>query len=96
MKVNLAGLLSNLSAGPTVDPNLEERNQITRAIEKAHREWIAARTYFQTVSDPELVDHAIFLVDAAEKKYMYLMRRAREHGFTASMASGHNQGKVSV
>lgn len=89
MKISLTGLLSNLSASPaTVDPDQEERNAITQAIEKAHREWLAARIYFETVSDPKLVDHAIFVIEAAEKKYMYLMRQARENGYTAQYHSG--------
>jgi len=46
-------------------------------VNQARKEWVSARSYFENVSDPELVDHAIHLVTAAEKKYMYLLRRAR-------------------
>ncbi len=54
------------------------RRSITELVEEARQEWQAARAYFETVSEPELVDHAIYLVEAAEKKYMYLLKKARE------------------
>lgn len=54
-------------------------------VEKARREWLAAKAYFETVSDPDLVDHAIHLVTAAEKKYTYLLRLAREQGIQMKM-----------
>lgn len=48
-----------------------------QAVEAARREWLACRAYFDCVSDPELVDHAIYAVQAAERKYMYLLRKAK-------------------
>lgn len=53
------------------DPLFEE------AVEQARRELEAARCYFDSVTDPELVDHAIHLLNAAESKYMYLVHRAQ-------------------
>ncbi|NLY88356.1 MAG: YaaL family protein [Firmicutes bacterium] len=49
-------------------------------IEEAKRDWQAARDYFNAVTDPELIDHAIYTMEAAEKRYVYLLRRAREDG----------------
>lgn len=40
---------------------------LTDEIKKAHLEWVRAQKYFQSVSDPELIDHAIFTEEAAEK-----------------------------
>lgn len=40
----------------------------------ALREWHAAEQHFQSVSDPELVDHAIFSLEAARRKYIYLLK----------------------
>lgn len=51
-------------------------------IREAHAEWQAAKTYFENVSDPALVDHAIALLTAAERRYAYLIQRARQHGLT--------------
>lgn len=47
-------------------------------VEAAHREWLAAQEYFQSVTDPQLVDHAVHAIIAAEQKYMYLFRKVRE------------------
>lgn len=52
-------------------PALEE------AIAEAHREWELARRYFETVSEPELVEHAAYLIKATERRYMFLVRLAR-------------------
>ncbi|MHB9144047.1 MAG: DUF2508 family protein [Symbiobacteriia bacterium] len=46
-------------------------------VEQARQDWVAARSYFETVSEPELVDHAIYLIEAAETRYMYLLHKAR-------------------
>lgn len=47
-------------------------------IAQAHREWLAARTLFEHVNDPDLVDQAIHRMTAAEKRYVFLLKRARE------------------
>ncbi|MBI2915155.1 MAG: YaaL family protein [Firmicutes bacterium] len=53
---------------------------IFREVDRARLDWLSARRYFDNVTDPELVDHAIFLVEAAEKKYTYLIRTAKRLG----------------
>lgn len=68
--------------GPTVvrvKTELErEESELLNHLEMARREWLAARAYFELVSDEDLVDYAIYSVRAAEKKYQYLLRRVRE------------------
>jgi hypothetical protein len=49
-------------------------------VERARREWIAARDYFENVTDPDLVDYAIYQAEAAEKKYMYLLKQIKKEG----------------
>jgi hypothetical protein len=49
-------------------------------LEMACREWKYAKLYFNCVIDPDLIDHAIYYLDATEKKYIYLLKRAREEG----------------
>ncbi|NLZ52746.1 MAG: DUF2508 family protein [Thermoanaerobacteraceae bacterium] len=51
-------------------------------IRKAHQEWVRAQKYFQWVSDPELVDHAIFTEEAARRKYIYLLNQAKNQGIS--------------
>ncbi|MBC8014869.1 MAG: DUF2508 domain-containing protein, partial [Sporomusaceae bacterium] len=40
-------------------------------VEEARREWLNAQYYYNTVSDEDLVDHAVYLMQATERKYMY-------------------------
>jgi hypothetical protein len=47
-------------------------------VKNAHREWLQCQEYFKCVSDPDLVDHAIFSEEAARRKYIYLLKKARE------------------
>jgi len=54
---------------------------VEELVAKAHAEWQAAQAYFENVTDPDLVDHAIFAIEAAERKYMYLLRHAEEFGY---------------
>jgi hypothetical protein len=72
MKIDRAGMHGS-QPGHT-DPVKDLQAQV----DAAHREWQAAQQYFQMVSEPELVDHAIFTLEAAQRKYMYLFRQVRQ------------------
>lgn len=50
-------------------------------VEEARQEWQAAMSYFNYIVEPDLVDHAIFAMVAAEKKYMFLLKKARKEGY---------------
>lgn len=54
--------------------------ELRLAVDQARADYRAAQAYFQTVVERELVDQAIHLVAAAEKKLLYLLRKAREEG----------------
>lgn len=58
--------------------------QLSEVVESARQEWLSAQNYYNTVSDQDLVDHAVYLMQAAEKKYMYLLKKAREEGIQYS------------
>lgn len=58
---------------------------ILEAVEQARLEWVAARTYFETVTDPDLIDHAIYLLEAAQRKYEYVLKKAREGNVRAEI-----------
>lgn len=51
--------------------------QLADAIKEAKEEWWAAERLFAEVTDPDLVDQAIYMMEAAERKYMYLWKLAR-------------------
>ncbi len=49
-------------------------------IEQARLEWQDAQDYYNTVTEEDLIDHAAYRIRAAEKRYMYLMKKARQEG----------------
>lgn len=55
---------------------------LVESVEAAREEWLNSRAYFETVTDPDLVDHAIYSMEAAEKRYTYLLKKAREASVT--------------
>ncbi|MDI3481122.1 MAG: hypothetical protein PWQ97_777 [Tepidanaerobacteraceae bacterium] len=63
------------SDGETV---MQAKISLAEEIKKAHQDWIKAQEYFECVTDPDLVDHAIFTEEAARKKYIYLLKKAKQ------------------
>lgn len=59
-------------------PQEFKESQLEEKIEEAKEEWQEAREYFDLVSDPELVDYAIYLLGAAERKYQYLLKMKQQ------------------
>ncbi len=58
-------------------------HSLLRRVEQARREWLEAQDYYDAVSDPDLVDYAVHMMQAAEKKYMFLLKAARARGITS-------------
>jgi|GEM_PF-3929763 len=54
----------------------KERLLRQQEVQKALEEWKAAAAYFESVADPELVDYAVYGMEAAQKRYIYLLRTA--------------------
>ncbi len=50
-------------------------------VEEARQEWQAAMSYFNHTAEPDLVDHAIHAMVAAEKKYTFLLKKARQDNY---------------
>lgn len=49
-----------------------------KLVEQARQEWHGARQRFEQISDPDLIDHAIYAIESTERRYMYLLKKARE------------------
>lgn len=54
-----------------------EDEKLIRSIKAAHADWQRAEAMFHEVTDPDLVDHAIYDVMAAKMKYIYLLKTAK-------------------
>ncbi|NLL20159.1 MAG: YaaL family protein [Firmicutes bacterium] len=46
-------------------------------IERAKQDWHAALSLFNNIEDPGLIDHAIYNLNAAERRYVFLLEEAR-------------------
>ncbi len=60
----------------------DEDDDYIQEIKKAKEEWLAAQNYFENVVDHDLVDYAIYKLEAARRKYMYMLRQAEIKGIT--------------
>ncbi|MBR5292236.1 MAG: DUF2508 family protein [Clostridia bacterium] len=52
-----------------------QQDQRAEQVIKAMEQWQEARRYFESVSDTDLVDYAIYEAEAARRKYMLLLKR---------------------
>ena len=64
-----------------------ENKEMLQDIDKAKEEWKIANEYFNLVHDPELVDYAIYTLDAARERYIYLLSQAKKRGINADYCS---------
>lgn len=55
------------------------KNDLDRQLEKTRKELIRTRKYFNSVSEPDLIDHAIYLLKATERKYSYLLKKKKNN-----------------
>ncbi|NMA58853.1 DUF2508 family protein [Clostridium cochlearium] len=55
-----------------------EKEKIMESLRQAEKEWKDKEKYFQSVTEPDLVDHAIYELEASKIKYMYLLKKVKE------------------
>lgn len=64
----------------------DENQEFINTIFKAKQEMLDAQCYFDSVSDPELVDHAIYKMEAARSQYVYLLKLAKDKGLSVNIS----------
>lgn len=62
------------------DESADGTEDLISVVSKAHEEWQSAEKFFNNVSDPDLIDHAIYKVEAAKSRYTYLLKQAKKEG----------------
>lgn len=55
----------------------ETSDDLLVMVDTAKQEWLNAQNYFNHATEPELVDHAIVSLQAAESKYMYWLKQLK-------------------
>ncbi len=71
----LINYVVNGTAKRTEAPKEEELDIL---IQKALKEREVAQRCFENATDPDLIDHAIYLEQAANQKYLHLLKMAKE------------------
>lgn len=61
----------------------EENKEFIRLVNKAKEDWKDAQNYFENVVNPDLIDLAIYRMQAARVYYMYLIKEAKRKGISA-------------
>ncbi len=56
----------------------QDQNTYVEDVKRAYAEMKAAENYFDNVNDPDLIDFAIFDLEAAKKRYAYMLKKARQ------------------
>ena len=74
----------NMSTKKKIEKELEKET-IIKEIKKAQTDVAVAEKFFQFVSDPELVDVAIYNLEAKKSRYRYLIKIAKEKGIKKSL-----------
>lgn len=63
----------------------DEDEEFLRTISIAKQEMLDAQSYFDNVTAPELIDHAIYKMEATKAQYVYLLRLAKDKGLRVNM-----------
>ncbi len=79
--VHAARLFGDSGRGPD-----DDGRDLLAAVVDARRSKELARQYFECVTEPALVDHAVLLLAAAERRYAHLLAEARREGVRLSWA----------
>lgn len=75
-------------------PTEKERNhELVEQIDKAKKEWDTAQHQLEQMSEPELIDYAVYRLQAAERRYMYLLKKASEKGVYRPLSHSLNDAR---
>ncbi len=56
-----------------------EKQELIEDLKAAHREWKDKESHFNDVTDPDLIDHAIYEIEASKIKYFYFLKKIKEN-----------------
>lgn len=68
-----------------VHPHHQGEGHLLHLLEEAHKDWNLSKAYFNDVTENELIDHAIYTMEAAEQRYSYLIKKAKEERISSEL-----------
>ena len=63
---------------PTKDEQVEISDELVSEIWKAHQDWVVAQQKLDYARSHDQIDYAVYIIEAAEKRYDMLLRQAKE------------------
>lgn len=60
-----------------VEREAPDKDAIIVAVDEAKQNWLTAKAFFNCITDPDLIDYAVYALEAAERKYMYLLKQLK-------------------
>lgn len=60
------------------DKEVGEREEMLKLVALAFKQWKERERMFESVTDPDLVDYAIYQMEASRLKYIYLLKKMRK------------------
>lgn len=83
-----------LNVGQAFDKEEKQESELIDLINKAHQEWEIAINNFNHCSDCDMVDYTIYSMEAAEKKFITLIKMAKKEKLTAYLPVSENRVEV--
>lgn len=81
----LSDMISYVLSGLQGPREKDENEEFLRTIAIARQEMLDAQCYFDSVTDTELIDHAIYKMEAAKSQYVYLLKLAKNKGLSVNI-----------
>jgi hypothetical protein len=78
-------LINTISIGQADEDKVDEKQEFFDQVRKAHKDWQIAVENFNYYIDPDIIDYAVYDINAAEKKFVYLIKKARKENLNADM-----------
>ncbi|HHV39586.1 MAG TPA: DUF2508 family protein [Tepidimicrobium sp.] len=60
------------------DRESQEEEKMLERVREAHKEWRDKESYFHSVTDEDLIDYAIYDLEASRIKYLYLLKKLKK------------------
>jgi hypothetical protein len=74
-------------ASPPDSPQRNAEQEYALGARRALDELHVAENYFNSITDPDLIEYALYEIEAARRKYEYMMRKLRSSEATWENAS---------
>ncbi len=81
----ITGLKDVFKVGQAVRRTGGPEQEFLDQVRWAHRDWQIALKNFDYAVDPDLIDYAIYNIEATEKMYVCLIKRARKENLRADL-----------